>query len=54
MQFYTEDQAQRFHVTSFIQTEEDKILSIDEYWGDDGPAPQWRQELSIGRKIKEG
>ena len=30
-----------------------KIASVDEYWGDDGPAPQWRQDKHIGTKIKE-
>ena len=34
------------------QVKEGKILSVDEYWGDDGSAPQWRQELNIGMKIK--
>ena len=31
-----------FHVVSFIKTKEDKIVSMDEYWADDGNAPQWR------------
>lgn len=42
-----------FHVVSFIQTKGEKIAAIDEYWGDDGPAPKWRQELGIGSRIKE-
>lgn len=50
----TKDRLQHFHVTSFIQVENEKIRSIDEYWGDDGPAPKWRLDLSIGQKIKEG
>lgn len=41
----------RFHVTSFLHMAGDKILSIDEYWGDDGAAPQWRQKLHIGSPI---
>lgn len=49
---YTRDKKQHFHVTSFIRIADDKISSIDEYWGDDGPAPQWRQALHIGSKIK--
>lgn len=40
-----------FHVTSFFKLKENKINHIDEYWGDDGDAPQWRLELKIGRKI---
>ena len=42
-----------FHATSFIRVREDKIISIDEYWGDDGAAPQWRLDKHIGRPIKE-
>ena len=38
-----------FHAVSFIRIQEGKIASIDEYWGDDGPAPDWRQGL--GRPI---
>ena len=41
-----------FHVTSFIRIADDKIASIDEYWGDDGDAPQWRQDMHIGKKIR--
>lgn len=46
------EQALSFHVTSFIRTREDKIISIDEYWGDDGAAPGWRAEMHIGRPIR--
>ena len=49
---YSKDEKLLFHVTSFIRTENDRIVSIDEYWGDDGEAPQWRKDLQIGRKIK--
>lgn len=40
-----------FHVTSFIRVENGLIAAIDEYWGDDGPAPEWRLEKQIGRPI---
>lgn len=40
-----------FHVTSFIKTDNEKIASIDEYWGDDGLAPQWRLDKHIGVPI---
>ena len=40
-----------FHVVSFIQTEGERIVSVDEYWGDDGAPPQWRREKQIGRAI---
>jgi len=48
---WSKDGTQRFHVTSFIRIEDGKIQSIDEYWGDDAPAPQWRQEMGIGCAI---
>ena len=40
------------HVVSFIHTNDGKIDSIDEYWGDDGPAPQWRLDKKIGSAIR--
>ncbi len=40
-----------FHVASLIEIQEDKIASLDEIWGDDGPAPQWRLDLRLGRPI---
>lgn len=48
---YAKDGRQSFHAVSFIKTEGDKILSIDEYWGDDGMAPLWRLEKQIGKSI---
>lgn len=48
---HTKDQSLSFHVTSFIKIIEDKIISVDEYWGDDGPAPQWRLDKHIGSTI---
>lgn len=47
----SKDKALSFHVTSFIKILEDKILALDEYWGDDGPAPQWRLAMNIGKAI---
>ncbi len=41
-----------FHAVSFIKMEEDKIAAIDEYWGNDGPAPLWRLEKHIGTSIQ--
>lgn len=48
---HSADGALSFHVTSFIRVTDGKIASVDEYWGDDGPAPQWRQDMHIGSKI---
>ena len=39
---FASDQESSFHVVS----------SLDEYWGDDGPAPLWRREKKLGTVIK--
>lgn len=49
---YPTDKSLSFHVTSFIKIKNDKISSIDEYWAEDGTAPQWRLEKHIGESIK--
>ena len=49
---YPKDKSMSFHVISFIRIKKDKIVSMDEYWSNDGEAPQWRQEMHIGRPIK--
>lgn len=41
-----------FHVVSFFELAEGKIVRLDEYWGDDGPAPAWRQELRLSAPIR--
>ncbi|WP_242830614.1 hypothetical protein [Desulfitobacterium hafniense] len=41
-----------FHVASFFEMSEDKIKVLDEYWGDDGTAPQWRIDKNIGKPIR--
>lgn len=49
---YSKDQKMSFHVTSFMHVVEGRIASVEEYWGDDGEVPQWRQDKKIGSKIK--
>lgn len=49
---YPKDRSASFHVVSFIKIIGNKIASIDEYWGDDGTAPQWRLDKNLGRRIK--
>lgn len=49
---YPTDKSLSFHVTSFIRMIDDKILSVDEYWAEDGNAPQWRIDKHIGRTIE--
>ncbi|QSX05914.1 nuclear transport factor 2 family protein [Sedimentibacter sp. zth1] len=49
---WLKDNSASFHVTSFFKFQGDKIFFIDEYWGDDGIAPQWRLDKNIGKPIK--
>ena len=49
---YSQNQELSFHVTSFIQVLDDKIVAVDEYWADDGIAPKWRLDKHIGKEIK--
>lgn len=49
---WPKDCSASFHVVSFITLREGLIAALDEYWGDDGPAPQWRQDMGIGKKIR--
>ena len=48
---YPKDKSAFFHVVSFIKMKDGKIVSMDEYWADDGPAPQWRLDKYIGSMI---
>lgn len=45
------DRDQSLHAVSLIRVEGERIASIDEYWGDDGPVPAWRREMGLGRPI---
>lgn len=49
---YAKDRSISFHVVSFLKIEEDRIRFLDEYWGDDGAPPRWRQEMNIGVPIR--
>lgn len=48
---YLKDKSASFHVVSFIQTANDKIIAMDEYWADDGTAPKWRIDKHISKPI---
>ncbi|WFR58378.1 nuclear transport factor 2 family protein [Anaerocolumna sp. AGMB13025] len=50
---FTTDKELSFHVVSFMEIEDDKIIAMNEYWGDDGKAPQWRLEKNIGTVISD-
>ena len=41
----------RFQETDLL-VEDGRIAALEEYWGDDGPPPAWRQELHLGRPIR--
>lgn len=40
-----QDGSQSLHVTSFFTWQEGLILELEEYFSDDGPVPQWRQDM---------
>ncbi len=52
IQVYPKDCSASFHVTSFIELKDDKIVAMDEYWADDSEAPKWRKEMGIGVPIR--
>ena len=48
---YPKDRSWSLHVTSFFKLKDSKIKSIDEYWAEDGEAPEWRKNMNIGKPI---
>jgi len=48
---FSKDKSANFHVVSFVKIKDNKIMRIDEYWGEIGSIPQWRIDKNIGRKI---
>ena len=48
---FTVDKELSFHVISFMEIEDGKITAMNEYWSDDGIAPQWRLDKHIGTTI---
>ena len=48
---FAKDRSSSFHVVSFFRIEDEKIVSVDEYWSDDGEVPLWRKEMCIGKPI---
>lgn len=48
---WTDSGGASFHAVSFFRMEGIYISELDEYWGDDGPAPEWRAALHIGKPI---
>lgn len=46
------DNSVSFHVVSFIHLKDNLIINMDEYWSDDGLAPEWRRKIKIGKRIR--
>jgi len=42
-----------FRVTSFFKMENGLIKELDEYWSEEGEAPEWRRSMNIGTQIKQ-
>lgn len=49
---FPKDRSISFHVVSFMRLKDDRIVSLDEYWADDGEAPAWRKSMDIGKPIR--
>jgi hypothetical protein len=49
---FSADNSESFHVLSFINLENNLIIEMDEYWSDDGLAPEWRKKMKIGKRIR--
>lgn len=49
---YPVDKSCSFHVVSFFRLINGVIVEMDEYWGDDGYAPDWRRKMKVGRSIE--
>lgn len=41
------------HAVSFLRVQDGLIREIDEYWGDDGEVPAWRQGMGLGRRLAD-
>lgn len=49
---FPKDKSASFHVVSFIKVRNGRIAEMDEYWSDDGNAPDWRKDMKIGKPIR--
>ena len=50
---WPKDESASFHVVSFLRLVNGKIAAMEEYWADDGSAPEWRRQMNIGRPIEK-
>lgn len=49
---FLQDGSASFHAVSFFTLENGLIRSLDEYWSDDGPPPEWRRQLGLGVPVR--
>ena len=49
---YSMEPAESHHVVCFMRLKDGRIAAMDEYWGEDSIAPQWRLDKVIGSAIK--
>ena len=49
---YPPDRSAAYHAVSFMTLKDDRIAALDEYWADDGEAPDWRKQMHLGRPIR--
>lgn len=48
---FSKDKLFSFHAISFLKLKDDKIILLDEYWGEDEAPPKWRVDMKIGKCI---
>lgn len=51
VRIFSEEPPESHHVVCFMELRGGRIAAMEEYWGEDGPAPQWRQDMAIGTAI---
>lgn len=39
------DNGESHYVVSFIRLKNNKVISLDEYWGENSEIPQWRRDI---------
>ncbi len=51
IQISSEDRSIQMHQISIVKIRDEKIISLDEYYSEDGMAPKWRVDMNIGSTI---
>ncbi len=49
---FPKNRSASFHTVSFLRLKEGRIAEMDEYWADDGEAPEWRRKMRIGKPVR--